>query len=113
MTLVRRLVELGRSARAESKVRTRQPLGRALVHAPGWNALPGELKSQVIDELNVRAVVADDGSGDLLVVDTVVKAELPSPRQALRQSDPGRGGRSGGGRRDGDWLPHSRETGSA
>jgi isoleucyl-tRNA synthetase len=76
MSLVRRLVELGRSARAESKVRTRQPLGRALVHAPGWNALAGELKSQVIDELNVRAVVADDGSGDLLVVDTVVKANF-------------------------------------
>ena len=76
MSLVRRLVELGRSARAESKVRTRQPLGRALVHAPGWNALPDELKSQVIDELNVRTVVADDGSGDLLVVDTVVKANF-------------------------------------
>ncbi len=57
-------------------MRTRQPLGRALVHAPGWNALPGELKSQVIDELNVRVVVADDGSGDLLVVDTVVKANF-------------------------------------
>ncbi len=34
MALVRRLVELGRSARAASGVRTRQPLGRALVGAP-------------------------------------------------------------------------------
>jgi isoleucyl-tRNA synthetase len=76
MSLVRRLVELGRSARAESKVRTRQPLARALVHAPGWDALPEELRNQVIDELNVRKVVADDGTGDFLVVDTVVKANF-------------------------------------
>jgi isoleucyl-tRNA synthetase len=73
VTLVRRLVELGRSARAESKVRTRQPLARALVHAPGWRELPRELQDQVIDELNVREVVSDDGTGDLLVVQTVVK----------------------------------------
>ena len=35
MDLVRRLVELGRSARTSAKVRTRQPLARALVAAPG------------------------------------------------------------------------------
>jgi isoleucyl-tRNA synthetase len=33
VALTRRLVELGRAARAESKVRTRQPLARALVGA--------------------------------------------------------------------------------
>jgi isoleucyl-tRNA synthetase len=53
VALVRRLVELGRSARAESKVRNRQPLGRALVAAPGWDELPEELRRQVADELNV------------------------------------------------------------
>jgi isoleucyl-tRNA synthetase len=53
VALVRRVVELGRSARAESKVRNRQPLGRALVAAPGWDALPDELRRQVADELNV------------------------------------------------------------
>jgi isoleucyl-tRNA synthetase len=73
MTLVRRLVDLGRSARAESKMRTRQPLGRALVHAPGWRELPTELRDQVIDELNVREVVSDEGTGDWAVVETVVK----------------------------------------
>jgi isoleucyl-tRNA synthetase len=52
--LVRRVVELGRSARAESKVRNRQPLGRALVGAPGWDALPEELQRQVAEELNVH-----------------------------------------------------------
>ncbi|MDQ1540829.1 MAG: isoleucyl-tRNA synthetase, partial [Actinomycetota bacterium] len=45
----------------------------ALVHAPGWRELPRELQDQVIDELNVREVVSDDGTGDLLVVQTVVK----------------------------------------
>jgi isoleucyl-tRNA synthetase len=53
MALVRRVVELGRAARAESKVRNRQPLRRALVGAPGWQQLPDELKAQVADELNV------------------------------------------------------------
>ncbi|RJL31227.1 isoleucine--tRNA ligase [Bailinhaonella thermotolerans] len=53
MALVRRLVELGRAARATSGVRTRQPLGRALVSAPGWDTLPESLRALVADELNV------------------------------------------------------------
>ena len=65
MALVRRLVELGRSARASAVVRVRQPLARALVGAPGFADLPAELRAQVADELNVRALdtlaaVADD-----------------------------------------------------
>ncbi|GAA1593933.1 isoleucine--tRNA ligase [Actinomadura kijaniata] len=55
MALVRRLVELGRAARTAGGVRTRQPLGRALVGAPGWAALPEELRGQIADELNVQA----------------------------------------------------------
>jgi isoleucyl-tRNA synthetase len=78
MTLVRRLVELGRAARAESKVRTRQPLGRALVHAAGWRDLPGELQAQVTDELNVREVVSEDATGGWVVVETVVKPNFRS-----------------------------------
>ena len=54
MALVRRLVELGRAARAESAVRTRQPLARALVSAAGWEQLTDELRQHVADELNVR-----------------------------------------------------------
>jgi isoleucyl-tRNA synthetase len=73
VALVRKLVELGRSARAESKMRTRQPLGRALVHAPGWRELPDELREHVLDELNVREIVSDDGTGNWTVVETVVK----------------------------------------
>jgi isoleucyl-tRNA synthetase len=55
MALVRRLVELGRAARASSGVRTRQPLGRALVGAPGWATLPGALRAQITEELNVQS----------------------------------------------------------
>ncbi|MEO5876572.1 MAG: isoleucine--tRNA ligase, partial [Streptosporangiaceae bacterium] len=55
MALVRRLVELGRAARASSSVRTRQPLGRALVGAGGWSTLPAELRAQIAEELNVAS----------------------------------------------------------
>ncbi len=54
MTLVRRLVELGRSARASSSVKTRQPLGRALIGAHGWSALPDDLRLLIAEELNVQ-----------------------------------------------------------
>ena len=43
VALVRRLVELGRSARADAKIKTRQPLAQALISAPGWTTLPDEL----------------------------------------------------------------------
>jgi isoleucyl-tRNA synthetase len=56
MALVRRVVELGRAARASSSVRTRQPLSRALISAPGWPELPATLVAEVAEELNVRSV---------------------------------------------------------
>ncbi|WP_327045132.1 isoleucine--tRNA ligase [Microbispora sp. NBC_01189] len=71
MALVRRLVELGRSARASSSVKTRQPLGRALVGAPGWAALPGELRELIADELNVQRLEDLSGFSADLVTFTV------------------------------------------
>jgi isoleucyl-tRNA synthetase len=71
MALVRRLVELGRATRAESGVKTRQPLSRALVAAAGWAHLPDELRAQVAEELNVATVDRLDSSGGL--VDVSVK----------------------------------------
>jgi isoleucyl-tRNA synthetase len=78
MSLARRLVELGRAARAEAKVRTRQPLQRALVGAAGWSALPEELKREVAEELNVAEVealadVAGDGPDGAQLVEYTVK----------------------------------------
>jgi isoleucyl-tRNA synthetase len=68
MALVRRVVELGRSARAESGVKTRQPLARALVSAPGWDALPDELRAHVAEELNVRSLDTLASATDLVSV---------------------------------------------
>jgi isoleucyl-tRNA synthetase len=71
VALVRRLVELGRAARAESKMKTRQPLGQALISAPGWDELSDELRREVADELNVAAVATLATAGE--VVDVQVK----------------------------------------
>jgi isoleucyl-tRNA synthetase len=71
MALVRRVVELGRAARAASSVRTRQPLGRALVSAPGWAELPAELVAEVAEELNVRSL--DSLGEEAGLVDVSVK----------------------------------------
>ena len=71
----RRIVELGRAARAESSMKTRQPLQRALIAAPGWDQLPPAMKEQIADELNV--IELEDISmahGDL--VDVSVKANF-------------------------------------
>jgi isoleucyl-tRNA synthetase len=77
MALVRRIVELGRAARAESRVRTRQPLSRALVAAREFAALPEELRAQICDELNVGALAPlDAGAGEL--VDHSVKVNFRS-----------------------------------
>jgi len=69
MLLVRRLVELGRSARSGASVRTRQPLRRALIGAAGFAELPGELRAQIAAELNVAELEVLGG----ILVDYAVK----------------------------------------
>jgi isoleucyl-tRNA synthetase len=61
--LARRTVALGRTARAASGVRTRQPLRAARVKLPGGatsftteESVAAELTTQVLEELNVRAL---------------------------------------------------------
>jgi isoleucyl-tRNA synthetase len=71
MSLARRLVELGRSARAGASVRTRQPLSRALIGAAGFDTLPDELRALVAEELNVRSLSALGPEGGELVDYTV------------------------------------------
>jgi isoleucyl-tRNA synthetase len=56
VALSRRLVELGRAARAESKIKIRQPLARALLSAAGVKNLDREIIDQIAEELNVVAV---------------------------------------------------------
>ena len=77
VAMTRRVVELGRAARAESAIKIRQPLQRALISATGWSTLPMDMKEQIADELNVidLADIAD-ADGDL--VDISVKANFKS-----------------------------------
>ncbi|WP_435244507.1 isoleucine--tRNA ligase [Streptomyces sioyaensis] len=81
MLLVRRLVELGRATRAESGVKTRQPLSRALVAAHGFASLPEDLRTQITEELNVSSLasLAESSSGrggGGSLVDTTAKANF-------------------------------------
>ncbi|MFE9295699.1 isoleucine--tRNA ligase [Streptomyces niveus] len=75
MTLVRRLVELGRATRAESGVKTRQPLSRALVAAAGFETLSPDLRAQILEELNVTHLASLSEVGGSLV-DTTAKANF-------------------------------------
>ncbi|GAA2372447.1 isoleucine--tRNA ligase [Streptomyces cuspidosporus] len=75
MALVRRLVELGRATRAESGVKTRQPLSRALVAASGFESLSAELRAQIEEELNVSSLASLSEVGGSLV-DTTAKANF-------------------------------------
>jgi isoleucyl-tRNA synthetase len=67
VALARRLVELGRAARADAKVRTRQPLRRALVGSAAWARLSEELRAEVAEELNVGAIEPLSSAGADLV----------------------------------------------
>ena len=96
MSLARRIVELGRAARAEAKSKTRQPLRRAVVATQAFEALSPELRAEVAEELNVRALDSFANTGDL--VDHSVKAnfrnlgkvfgaETPKVAQAIGAAD--------------------------
>ena len=77
VALTRRIVELGRATRAESGIKIRQPLGRALIAASGWSALPEQMREQIADELNVQSLEdIASAAGDL--VDISVKANFKS-----------------------------------
>jgi isoleucyl-tRNA synthetase len=67
MSLVRRLVALGRSARTEAKVRVRQPLARALLVMPSSEKehLAG-LRDLVSEELNVKEIELATGLEELV-----------------------------------------------
>jgi len=75
VALTRRIVELGRASRAESGIKVRQPLGRALISASGWAALPPQMREQIADELNV-ITLEDIASADGDLVDISIKANF-------------------------------------
>ncbi len=74
MGVTRQLVELGRAARADAKVKTRQPLARALVGSGVRAQLDEELIAEIVAELNIGAVDTFADAGD--VVDFAAKANF-------------------------------------
>ncbi|MET1061902.1 MAG: isoleucine--tRNA ligase [Aeromicrobium sp.] len=66
MRVARRVVELGRAARAEAKAKTRQPLRRAVIGSRAHGVLSEELRAQIAEELNVRSLESFETTGDLV-----------------------------------------------
>jgi isoleucyl-tRNA synthetase len=97
MGTARRVVELGRQARNESGVKTRQPLARALVTVPEpERAGLRLLVDDVAEELNVKAVELSDGTGELVersakpnfrALGPVFQADAPKVAGALQALD--------------------------
>lgn len=79
MAAARRLVSLGRSARTEAKVRTRQPLSRALLAHPDAPLSP-EVLTEIAEELNVRAVEDVDSLSGLISWTVVPNFRALGPR---------------------------------
>ena len=66
MELTRRLVELGRSARAEARVKTRQPLARMLVPSYAYAQLDQSLVAEIAAELNIASIESFSSAGDVV-----------------------------------------------
>jgi isoleucyl-tRNA synthetase len=97
--VIQKVVGLGREARSESGVRTRQPLSRLLVRAPNDEAARALLahQDQILEELNIKEVefIARDAD----IVNYRIKpnlpklgkeghgTNLPAIRSALEQAD--------------------------
>ena len=87
MRLARRLVELGRAARAEAKVKTRQPLRRALVATTAHDRLSDELHREVAEELNIGALEPLSAAGADLV-DHTAKGNFRALGKRFAQDTP-------------------------
>ncbi|MGH9265695.1 MAG: isoleucine--tRNA ligase [Acidimicrobiales bacterium] len=86
MEAARRLVGLGRGARTDAGVRTRQPLRRALLLHPGIG-LSDEVKAEVAAELNVRALEDVETLSDLMTWTVVPNFRALGPRLGPRVND--------------------------
>ncbi len=86
MAVARRLVELGRGARSEAQVKTRQPLRRILVPGASFAKLGAELVAEIANELNVGAVESFASAGD--VVDYTAKGNFRALGKRFGQDTP-------------------------
>ncbi|MGH9182627.1 MAG: isoleucine--tRNA ligase [Acidimicrobiales bacterium] len=83
MDAARRLVALGRAARADAQVKVRQPLRRALLLHPGVT-LGGDVRAEIAEELNVKALEDIDTIGDLVQWTVVPNFRALGPRLGPR-----------------------------
>jgi len=83
MEAARRLVGLGRAARTDAGVRTRQPLRRALLLHPG-TTLSDDVRAEVQAELNVRVLEDVDSLTDLMTWTVVPNFKTLGPRLGAR-----------------------------
>jgi isoleucyl-tRNA synthetase len=65
MAIVRSIVSLGRQVRTDAKIRIRQPLPRAVVHAPGDPARLQEVLGLASEELNVKEIALAESASAL------------------------------------------------
>jgi isoleucyl-tRNA synthetase len=86
MDAARRLVGLGRAARTDAGVRTRQPLRRALLLHPEVT-LSDEVKAEVAVELNVRALEDVETLSDLMTWTVVPNFRALGPRLGPRVNE--------------------------
>jgi isoleucyl-tRNA synthetase len=86
MAAARRLVVLGRSARTEAKVRTRQPLRRALLLHPG-TVLDDGARAEIASELNVESLEDVDTLSGLIAWTVVPNYRALGPRLGPRVND--------------------------
>ncbi len=86
MAAARRLVVLGRAARTEAKVKTRQPLRRALLLHPGAD-LEDEVRAEIAAELNVGSLEDVESVSDLISWTLVPNFRVLGPRLGPRVND--------------------------
>jgi isoleucyl-tRNA synthetase len=89
MNAVLEVVKLGRAARSEANVKTRQPLPAVLVYSrePGVMDAVTRLKDQVTDELNVKDVQPLTDPGDVLSYTIRPKLNRLGPRFGKRMGE--------------------------
>jgi isoleucyl-tRNA synthetase len=87
MAAARQLVGLGRAARTEAKLRTRQPLRRALLVHPPDVELGPEVREQIREELNVKDLQDVASLADLVSWTAVPNFKTLGPRLGKRVND--------------------------
>jgi isoleucyl-tRNA synthetase len=87
MAAARQLVGLGRAARTNAKVRTRQPLKRALLLHPPDVELGDEVREQIRDELNVKELQDVESLADLVSWSAVPNFRTLGPRLGPRVNE--------------------------